>query len=68
MTVFFVMALVFIAVAVAIVLRPLLRSNVPAGIDREKMNRDLLRDQFEDIESDVRSGVLDPAQASQSRQ
>ena len=32
MTVFFVAALVFVAVAVAIVLRPLLKSNAPAGI------------------------------------
>ena len=68
MTVFFVVALVFAAVAVAIVLRPLLKSNAPAGIDREKMNRDVLRDQFEDIESDVRAGLLDPAQAVQARQ
>lgn len=68
MTAFFVVALVFVVVAIAIVLRPLLKANFPAGIDREKMNRDVLRDQFEDIENDVRAGVIDPQQAVQARQ
>ncbi|HEX7811081.1 MAG TPA: c-type cytochrome biogenesis protein CcmI [Burkholderiales bacterium] len=68
MTVFFVTALIFVAVAVTIVLRPLLKASAAAGIDREKMNRDVLRDQFQDIDSDVRAGVLDPAQAAQARQ
>jgi cytochrome c-type biogenesis protein CcmH len=67
-TVFFIAALVFVVVAVAIVLRPLIKSSVSAGIDPEHMNRDVLRDQFEDIEHDVRAGVLDPAQAVQARQ
>ncbi len=68
MTVFFVTALIFVAIAVAIVLRPLLKANAAAGIDREKMNRDVLRDQFHDINDDVRAGVLVPAQAVQARQ
>lgn len=68
MTIFFVTALVFVAIAVAIVLRPLLKGNPAAGIDRENMNRDVLRDQFHDIDNDVRAGVLDPAQAAQARQ
>lgn len=68
MSVFFGTALVFLVVAVAIVLRPLLKSGTAAGVDREKMNRDVLRDQFEDIENDVRAGVLDPVQATQARQ
>ncbi len=68
MTAFFVVALVFVAVAIAIVLRPLLKANFPAGVDREKMNRDVLRDQFEDLENDVRAGVIDPQQADQARQ
>lgn len=68
MTVFFIAALVFVAVAVAIVLRPLLKSAASPGVDRENMNRDVLRDQFEDIEHDVRAGVIDPEQAVQARQ
>lgn len=68
MTVFFVVALAFAAVAVAIVLRPLLKANVPAGVDRKKVNRDVLRDQLEDLENDVRAGVIDPQQAVQARQ
>lgn len=68
MTVFFVTALIFVVIGVAIVLRPLLKGDAAAGVDREKMNRDVLRDQFQDIDSDVRAGVLDPAQAVQARQ
>lgn len=68
MTVFFVVALAFAAVAVAIVLRPLLKANVLAGVDRKKVNRDVLRDQLEDLENDVRAGVIDPQQAVQARQ
>lgn len=68
MTVFFVTVLIFVVIAVAIVLRPLLKGDAAAGVDREKMNRDVLRDQFQDIDSDVRAGVLDPAQAVQARQ
>lgn len=68
MIVFFVVALAFVAIAVAIVLRPLLTVRSATGIDREAVNREVLRDQFEDIGKDVLAGVMDPVHAAQARQ
>jgi len=67
MTAFLIAAAGFIVVAVVLLLRPLLAPGNAAGIDRKKMNRDVLRDQFADIEDDVRAGILDADQAEQAR-
>lgn len=68
MTIFFVVALAFVVIALAIVLRPLLTARSAIGVDREAVNRDVLRDQSEDIDKDVLAGVMDPVQAAQARQ
>lgn len=67
MIIFGVAALIFVVLAVAIVLRPLLRSGAAAGIDRAKVNRDIYRDQFDELDNDVRAGVLDPERAKQAK-
>lgn len=67
MTAFFGVALVFLAIAVFILVRPLLRPSSGTGIDRGSMNREILRDQLADVDNDERAGVIDAAQAEQAR-
>lgn len=68
MTFFFGVALAFVAIAVFIVLRPLLKSAPAAEVDRATMNRDIYRDQLADIDRDLQAGTIDVVQAEQARQ
>jgi cytochrome c-type biogenesis protein CcmH len=56
-----------LAVALAWVLVPLLRSPRPEGIDREASNVALLRDQLAELEADLANGSLPRAQYDQAR-
>jgi len=66
MTGFLAGAVVFVLVALAIVLRPLLRKSVAPGVERASLNRDILRDQLAELANDVRAGVLDADRAAQA--
>ena len=67
MTAFLIIAAGMLAVALAWVLVPLLRSPRPEGIDREASNVALLRDQLAELEADLANGSLPRAQYDQAR-
>lgn len=56
---FWVLLALFIAVALAFVLPPLLRRNVKSGVvDRKAVNVAIYRDQMEELDADLKSGEL----------
>jgi cytochrome c-type biogenesis protein CcmH len=67
MTAFIVSAAVLLLLAVAIVLRPLLRGAAGTGVARDKANFEIYRDQFAELENDLRSGVLGAGQFDQAK-
>ena len=67
MTAFIVSAAVLLLLAVAIVLRPLLKAGAATGVAREKANFDIYRDQFAEIENDLKSGVLGAGQVEAAK-
>ena len=67
MIAFSVSAAVLLLLAVAIVLRPLLKGGSRAGVAREKANFEIYRDQFAELENDRRSGVLGEEQFEQAK-
>jgi len=67
MTAFVVAAAVLLLLAVAIVLRPLLKSGTRTGVEREKANFEIYRDQFTELENDLKSGVLGAEQFDQAK-
>ena len=67
MTAFIVSAAVLLLLAVAIVLRPLLKGGSGTGIAREKVNFEVYRDQFAELENDLRSGVLGAERFDQAK-
>lgn len=65
---FWIFFLVFIAVALAFVLPPLLRRNVSAAkIDRKELNIAIYHDQLDELKSDLASGELDASQYEDAR-
>jgi len=67
MTAFIVSAAVLLLLAVAIVLRPLLKGGAGTGVARERANFEIYRDQFAELENDLRSGVLGAGQFDQAK-
>ena len=67
MIAFIISAAVLLLLAVAIVLRPLLKAGTGAGVAREKANFEIYRDQFAELENDLKSGVLGDAQFDQAK-
>jgi cytochrome c-type biogenesis protein CcmH len=67
MTAFIVSAAVLLLLAVAIVLRPLLKVGAPTGVARDKANFEIYRDQFAELENDLKSGVLGSEQFDQAK-
>lgn len=67
MTAFIVSAAVLLLLALAIVLRPLLRGGEGTGVAREKANFEVYRDQFAELENDLKSGVLGAAQFDEAK-
>lgn len=63
---FVIAAAALLLIAVAFVLRPLLRSTPVAG-DAERSNLDVLRDQLGELESDRRMGLIDDHQYRSAR-
>jgi cytochrome c-type biogenesis protein CcmH len=67
MTAFIVSATVLLLLAVAIVLRPLLKGGTGTEIARGKANFEIYRDQFAELENDLKSGVLGAEQFDQAK-
>jgi len=67
MIAFIVSAAVLLLLAVAIVLRPLLKGGTGTGVARENANFEIYRDQFAELENDLKSGVLGDAQFDQAK-
>jgi len=67
MTAFIVSATVLLLLAVAIVLRPLLKGGTGTGVARDKANFEIYRDQFAELENDLKSGVLGAEQFDQAK-
>jgi cytochrome c-type biogenesis protein CcmH len=67
MTAFIVSASVLLLIAVAIVLRPLLKDRTGTGVARDKANIAIYRDQFAELENDLKSGVLGAGQFEQAK-
>ena len=67
MTAFIVIAAVLLMLAVAIVLRPLLKAGTRTGVAREKANFEIYRDQFTELENDLKSGLLGAEQFDQAK-
>lgn len=69
MTAFWLIAALFVAVALALVLRPLLRQRSPgAGTDRDATNVKLYRDELDELEREHAEGALGEAQVREARQ
>jgi len=72
MTLFWIIGGAFIAVALLFLLPPLLKNRNAAkavsGVARDTTNIDVYRDQLAELESDLRSGVLDQAQYESGKQ
>lgn len=67
MIAFVVIAALLLAVALVIVLRPLLKGAAGADVAREKANLDLYRDQLAELEGDLKAGLLGAAQFDKAR-
>lgn len=67
MIAFIVSAVVLLLLAVTIVLRPLLKDGTGTGVARENVNFEIYRDQFSELENDLKSGVLGDAQFDQAK-
>ncbi|MHB0984270.1 MAG: c-type cytochrome biogenesis protein CcmI [Sulfuricella sp.] len=66
---FWALFFLFIAVALAFVLPPLLRRNArPAQVNRKEVNLAIYQDQLAELKSDLDSGELDAAQYEEARQ
>jgi len=69
MTAFWLIAALFVAAALALVLRPLLRQRAPgAGTDRDATNVKLYRDELAELEREHAEGALGEAQVREARQ
>ncbi|HYN27065.1 MAG TPA: c-type cytochrome biogenesis protein CcmI [Burkholderiales bacterium] len=67
MIAFIVSAAVLLLLAVAIVLRPLLKGGTGTAVSGESVNFEIYRDQFAELENDLKSGVLGDAQFDQAK-
>lgn len=67
MIAFIVSAAVLLLLAVAIVLRPLLKGGTGTGVARDKANFEIYRDQFAELENDLKSGVLGAERFDQAK-
>jgi cytochrome c-type biogenesis protein CcmH len=67
MIAFIVSAAVLLLLAVAIVLRPLLKGGTGTGVARDRANFEIYRDQFAELENDLRSGVLGAEKFDQAK-
>ncbi len=67
MTAFIVSAIVLLLLAVAILLRPLLKGGTATGVARDRANFEIYRDQFAELENDLKSGVLGAGQYDQAK-
>ncbi len=67
MTAFIVIVAVLLLLAVAIVLRPLLKSGPGTGVAGDEANFEIYRDQLAELENDLESGVLGAEQFDQAK-
>ena len=67
MIAFITSTVVLLLLAVAIVLRPLLKGGTGTGATRENANFEIYRDQFAELENDLKSGVLGDTQFDQAK-
>ena len=67
MMAFIVSAAVLLLLAVVIVLRPLLKVGTGTRVARDKANFEIYRDQFTELENDLKSGVLGAEQFDQAK-
>jgi cytochrome c-type biogenesis protein CcmH len=67
MIVFYLVAAVLVAAALALVLRPLLRARPAPGTEPASANRSIYRDQVAELERDLRLGTLERAQYETAR-
>ncbi|HKQ24758.1 MAG TPA: c-type cytochrome biogenesis protein CcmI [Burkholderiales bacterium] len=67
MIAFAISTVVLLLLAVAIVLRPLLKGGAGTGGARENANFEIYRDQFAELENDLKSGVLGDTQFDQAK-
>lgn len=71
MTLFWFIAGLFMAAALLFILPPLLRQRKPADVEgklREAMNISVYRDQFAELDADLRNGILSQEQYDQGKQ
>ena len=64
---FWVLAASLVVIALCYVLPPLLQRDEDEGDERERANVSIYRDQFDELERDLRDGVLDKEQYEQGR-
>lgn len=64
---FIISAAVLLLLAVVIVLRPLLKGRTGATVARDKANIEIYRDQFGELENDLKSGLLGAEQFDRAR-
>ncbi len=67
MTAFWIVVIVFIAVAVLLVLPPLIRSGSGSQVSRSAANVAIYRDQLRELEADMRAGTLSAELYEQAR-
>ena len=69
MTLFWIIAGLFMAAALLFILPPLLRNRrKQTGVARESMNVSVYRDQFTELDADLRNGILSQEQYDQGKQ
>ncbi len=67
MTVFIVIAVLLTLLALAWLLRPLLRDTQPVGVSSQRLNASIYRDQLEALERDLARGVISAADCEATR-
>jgi cytochrome c-type biogenesis protein CcmH len=68
MTVFWSLAAVMVMVALLFVLPPLLRNRTAFAVSRNDLNTNVIKEQLEEVEADLRAGKLDQTQFDAARQ
>lgn len=68
MTIFWSLAGIMMLLALAFLLPPLLRGRPTARIDRDVLNTEVTRERLAELESDLESGRIDPAQYQAARE
>lgn len=67
MSTFIVIAALMVVVALGWVLLPLLRSSPAGGVERRAANLSIYRDQFADLDADLKRGTISPQQHGEAK-